>query len=142
MNLSQRRRGRKRLLVVLKSERAQDGAAFRVSIEDSCCCNQDSEGNRMPNVPPSSINDADSIKRLMKTLSHLRFCQIVARLPRFKCDINETTLRPDGKVSLVSREFRFTNNYTQPLYITILNLSAAYGMKQLFPGQDAPSEPI
>jgi hypothetical protein len=51
----------------------------------------------------------------------------------------EDQVEPGDEECLSSWRIRFKNLHTHPVYITILNLSPAYGVHQIFPGQGSSS---
>ncbi|KAI2472764.1 hypothetical protein F4781DRAFT_382793 [Annulohypoxylon bovei var. microspora] len=108
--------------------------------EQSSFCFQDGKRNPMSYVPPLSTSLSHSSGDLMDILKHLCLYQVIANLkaptslPRPKYEFRVEQLpESEDTGSYSSWKIHFENKHHRTLYLTILNLSPVYGVRQIFP---------
>jgi len=97
----------------------------------------------MSNIPTLRADTPGITKILMSLLQHLNSYQTLATLKSptttrslsHEFEIMEDQVEAGDEESLSSWRIRFKNLHTLPVYITILNLSPAYGVHQILPDQ-------
>ena len=115
--------------------------------QDFCFCIKNQEGNLMSNIPTLRADTPGITKILMGLLQHLNSYQALAALKSptatrslsHEFEIMEDKVEQGDEESLSSWRIRFKNLHTHPVYITILNLSPAYGVHQILPDQGSSS---
>ncbi|KAK3377719.1 caspase domain-containing protein [Podospora didyma] len=113
---------------------------------------RDHTGNTLPNIPRVSVDDEDMTERVMKVVKHISSFQTVRQLqhpaatspPSHNFNLTPEIVPKEYKEQgvLSAQKVEFTNHHNKVLYITILDLSAAYGVSQVFPSQDADSHMV
>jgi hypothetical protein len=135
-------------------------ASLSVEIgEDTNLTFRDREGRPLPNIPTLRADDPRVAQKLVYLLPHLCSYQQLAELaptpdswtPPYEFVISKPDDTDDSESeseddSLAVWKIQFKNQFTKlddkALYVTIFNLSPAYGVSQLYPGQGASSEAV
>lgn len=109
-------------------------------------------GNGTCDPPFASAGGVDNPKQLMGLLHHLGFYHLATRLniqgssagwPRYEFEIQPQpmdSLSPPG--SIACKNLRFKNLDSRPVYVTILNLTSAYGVQAILPGCEESSQAV
>ncbi|KAH6971243.1 caspase domain-containing protein [Ilyonectria sp. MPI-CAGE-AT-0026] len=120
---------------------------------------RDKKGAPLQNVPSLTATDEHIAQKLVYLLPHLCAYQRLVELtsasiswaPSYEFTITEYDDKDDDwenedktsdSKSLATWKIRFKNTGAVPLYVTILNLSPAYGVSQIFPRQNASSSAV
>lgn len=123
---------------------SQPDGIFRVRDEDA----------RPPrpilHLPRVEAEGPENVEQLMGLLHHLCTYRLVAKIPtskssmspRYDFEVESVSHDKDSAYSLGAWKVRFRNRHTQPLYVTILNLTPAYGVSMSFPGKHDSTEEL
>ena len=106
---------------------------------------QTQAGDSIPNLPSISAKDSNNVQQLMGLLKHWCLFQLAAKASpqntnRRSFDFEFTKTRDPANPA--SWRLHFKNKHSDPLHITILNLSPAYGVHVIFPYQEASSKEV
>ena len=113
---------------------------------------QGNDGNAMNDPPSTSSGKVDNLKQLMGLLHHLGFYHLASKSntqgssagwPRYDFEIQPQPidiLSPSGTIAC--KMLRFKNLDSRPVYVTILNLSQAYGVHAILPGPEQSSQVV
>ncbi|XDG10287.1 hypothetical protein ABKA04_009902 [Annulohypoxylon sp. FPYF3050] len=105
----------------------------------------DKDRKPMPHITTLWSNRPESSAEMMKLLKHLCSYQSLASLSsdqpartepakrKFEFWIDEVSADPKKQASRSSWKVHFKNTHSRTLYLTIMNLTPAYGVFQLFP---------
>jgi hypothetical protein len=138
--------------VTLRFDHAQvSDAAFSVDVDQGFFRVSDETGRPLPFLPRVLADGLSNVEQLMGLLYHLSAYRLVAKIPsspkptgppRYSFTVKSVAHDPSMPRSLGAVRVLFENKTAEALYITILDLSSAYGVSELFPGQFNQSEAI
>ncbi|KAF5858053.1 hypothetical protein ETB97_004922 [Aspergillus alliaceus] len=104
-------------------------------------CILDKGGKMVPYVPPLQATDPNSYQKVWSLIQHLHSYNRISNLTapsNLSTSKHEFAITKDeSEINTWNFKFKSHNPYT--IYITILNLTPAYGITQTFPLQNAPS---
>ncbi|KAF3904529.1 Metacaspase-1A [Orbilia brochopaga] len=133
--------------------------AIKVDVGQNIFIFYDGEGKEMSNVPPVEADSPTNVRQLVNLLHHLSSYQLVADLncphkvdgPRYEFDLcptseNDLEALEDPEdledPPVATLKMRFKNTDTRSLFVTLLNLSPAYGIEITYPEKRAASAEI
>ena len=138
--------------VTLRFDYAQvSDAAFSVDVDQGIFRVSDEKGQPLPFLPRVLAAGPSNVGQLMGLLHHLSSYRVVAKIPRspkpagnprYSFTVKRIAHDTSMPKSLGAVRVLFENKTAEALYITILDLSSAYGVSELFPGQFNQSEVI
>jgi hypothetical protein len=124
--------------------------AFSVDVNQGIFQVRDEDGRHMPHLPRVYADGPSNVQQLMGLLHHLCSYRLVANIPCSKSasapyydfEIEPIDHSKKEAGTLGAWRVRFKNRHDGPLYVTILNLSPAYGIQMLFPRKDNGSHEV
>jgi hypothetical protein len=130
-----------RMPVDLHFSKPVNRVAFSVDVNQGIFQVRDEDGRHMPHLPRVYADGPSNVQQLMGLLHHLCSYRLVANIPCSKSasapyydfKIEPTDHNKKDARTLGAWRVRFKNRHHGPLYVTILNLSPAYGIEMLFP---------
>lgn len=127
------------------------GAAFSVDVDQSVFRVSDDKGRPLPFLPRVVADGPSNVGQLMGLLHHLSKYRTITKIPsspkqtgspRYSFTVKSVAHNPQSPKSLGAVRLLFENKTAETLFITILDLSPAYGVSKLFPGPYNQSEAV